>query len=69
MSAAKTDKGTLDSQDVLLFNCTIDISSGRGMGGESERARKACEMVENDWAGRIDGVLRMEAGFEIILCR
>lgn len=69
MSAAKTDKGTLDSQDVLLYNGTINNSPGRGMDGEAERARKACEMAERDWAGRIDGVLRMEAGFEIILCR
>ncbi|KAJ6111898.1 hypothetical protein N7523_007959 [Penicillium sp. IBT 18751x] len=69
MSAAKTQKGTLDSQDVLLFNGTIDKSTGRGPVGEGDRARKACEMAENDWAGRIDGVLRMEAGFEIILCK
>lgn len=69
MSAAKTDKGTLDSQDVLLYNGTVENLPGRRMGGESERARKACEMAERDWAGRIDGVLRMEAGFEIILCK
>jgi hypothetical protein len=69
MSAAKTEKGTLDSQDVLLFNGTVDRSHGRGLGGEGDRARKACEMAEYDWAGRIDGVLRMEAGFEIILCK
>lgn len=69
MSAAKTDKGTLDSQDVLLYNGTIDHSPRRGMGGEAERARKACDNAEKDWSGLIDGVLRMEAGFEIILCR
>lgn len=69
MSAAKTQKGTLDSQDVLLFNGTVDNSAGRGPAGEGDRARKACEMAEDDWAGRIDGVLRMEAGFEIILCK
>jgi hypothetical protein len=69
MSAAKTQKGTLDSQDVLLFiNGTVDDSVGRGLAGEGDRARKACGMAEDDWAGRIDGVLRMEAGFEIILC-
>lgn len=68
MSAAKTQKGTLDSQDVLLFNGTVDNSRGRGPRGEGDRARKACEMAEDDWDGRIDGVLRMEAGFEIILC-
>lgn len=71
MSAAKTNKGTLDSQDVVLFNNTLDDSpkeSRRGPMGEYERATKACEMAENEWGGRIDGVLRMEAGFEIILC-
>ncbi|CEJ57219.1 hypothetical protein PMG11_05920 [Penicillium brasilianum] len=71
MSAAKTDKGTLDSQDVLLFNNTLDDTprdGQRGPMGEFERATKACEMSENEWGGRIDGVLRMEAGFEVILC-
>ena len=74
MSAAKSSKGTLDSQDILLFNRSLDTSPkkgpgpGPGPGGESERAVKACEMAEKEWAGRIDGVLRMEAGFEIILC-
>ena len=69
MSAGKTQKGTLDSQDVLLFNNTLNVvSKGPGPSGEFERARRACEMAENEWAGRIDGLLRMEAGFEIILC-
>jgi hypothetical protein len=67
MSAAKTSKGTLDSQDVVLFNGSFGDPPGRG-GRESERARLACEMADNEWEGRIDGVLRMEAGFEIILC-
>ncbi|KAJ5162136.1 hypothetical protein N7492_007528 [Penicillium capsulatum] len=73
MSAGKTNKGTLDSQDVLLFNRSLNAAPrkerGPGPPGERERAMKACEMAENEWAGRIDGVLRMEAGFEIILCR
>ncbi|KAJ5922342.1 hypothetical protein N7516_010045 [Penicillium verrucosum] len=68
MSAAKTSKGTLDSQDAILFNGALDDSPSRGNGQENERARLACEMAENEWEGRIDGVLRMEAGFEIILC-
>lgn len=71
MSAAKTNKGTLDSQDILLFNNTLDDlpkEGQRGRMGEFERATKACEMAENEWAGGIDGVIRMEAGFEVILC-
>ncbi|CAI7613809.1 unnamed protein product [Penicillium bialowiezense] len=65
MSAAKTDLGTLDSQDSVLFNGSVgDFPHG----GEGERARLACELADNEWEGRIDGLLRMEAGFEIILC-
>ncbi|KAJ5965638.1 hypothetical protein N7481_012352 [Penicillium waksmanii] len=76
MSAGKTKKGTLDSQDYVLFNGTIEEFSQDkkprrgpgGPGGEKDRAVKACEMAQNEWEGQIDGVLRMEAGFEIILC-
>ncbi|KAJ5555646.1 hypothetical protein N7535_008079 [Penicillium sp. DV-2018c] len=67
MSAAKTEKGTLDSQDAVLFNGLLGDQPG-WMGLEAKRARLACEMAENEWEGRIDGLLRMEAGFEIILC-
>lgn len=67
MSAAKTSKGTLDSQDAVLFAGSLDDHPTPG-GQENERGRLACEMAQNEWEGRIDGVLRMEAGFEIILC-
>ncbi|OQE83232.1 hypothetical protein PENNAL_c0033G08082 [Penicillium nalgiovense] len=67
MSAAKSSKGTLDSQDAVLFNDLLDDHPNPG-GQESERAKLACEMAQNEWEGRIDGVLRMEAGFEVILC-
>lgn len=67
MSAAKCDKGTLDSQDLVLFNGSLDQSPDGGW-KETERARRACELADNGWEGRIDGILRMEAGFEIILC-
>ncbi|KAJ9620131.1 hypothetical protein H2203_007896 [Taxawa tesnikishii (nom. ined.)] len=36
--------------------------------GEFERASALCAAAEKEWNGRIDGVLRMEGGFEIILC-
>ncbi|KAJ6009145.1 hypothetical protein N7522_004161 [Penicillium canescens] len=68
MSAAKTSKGTLDSQDILLFNGSVGDRPDGGPPGENERARLACEMAEKEWGARIDGLLRMEAGFEIILC-
>jgi hypothetical protein len=67
MSAAKIEKGTLDSQDAVLFNGLLGDRPG-WMGLEAERARLACEMAEKEWEGRIDGLLRMEAGFEVILC-
>jgi hypothetical protein len=79
LSAAKTDMGTLDSQDRILFGDKIatllentprspDGHGPNGPRGETERAQLACEMAKNEWSGRIDGFLRAEAGFEIILC-
>jgi hypothetical protein len=65
-SAAKSKKGTLDTQDVLLLANSIDHNSG--MFGERERAAQLCKLVSEQWDNRIDGILRMEGGFEIILC-
>jgi hypothetical protein len=64
MSAAKTNLGTLDTQDILLLNLTHD-DSGRGMFGEMERAQKLCK-----WGKKygIEGYIRTEAGIEIIWC-
>jgi hypothetical protein len=75
-SAAKSDKGTLDVQDLILRNPTSDDQSpednpDRGLGGppgDSQRALELCNSVRNEWENKIDGILRMEAGFEIILC-
>ncbi|KAL1986924.1 hypothetical protein VTN96DRAFT_5341 [Rasamsonia emersonii] len=64
LSAGKTDMGTLDSQDRILLRDNI---TGPGF-QEYERAALACQIARDDWHGRIDGILRMEAGFEIILC-
>uniref|UniRef100_A0A060TG83 ARAD1D21186p n=1 Tax=Blastobotrys adeninivorans TaxID=409370 RepID=A0A060TG83_BLAAD len=66
MSGGKSDLGTLDSQDRILFNDTITESNGRF--ADDQRARAVCEIAKSEWDNRIDGVLRMEAGFEIILC-
>ncbi|KAL4895519.1 hypothetical protein BDV59DRAFT_156156 [Aspergillus ambiguus] len=62
MSAGKTSNGTMDSQDRILFR---DAVSGHD---ERERAELLCRMAREDWKDRVDGVIRMEAGFEIILC-
>jgi hypothetical protein len=65
LSAGKTSNGTLDTQDMLLLNSTIDHG---GMGGEFARAHGMCNLTSTLWKGKIDGILRMEGGFEIILC-
>ncbi|KAF1843994.1 uncharacterized protein K460DRAFT_379025 [Cucurbitaria berberidis CBS 394.84] len=64
-SGAKTSNGTLDTQDTLLLNMT---DTGGPMGGEFERATGMCNLSSTEWNGKIDGILRMEGGFEIILC-
>ncbi|GAB1735939.1 hypothetical protein NU219Hw_g5273t1 [Hortaea werneckii] len=43
-------------------------SHGGGPLGENVRAERLCELARTEYRGRIDGILRMEAGFEIILC-
>jgi hypothetical protein len=63
ISAGKSVMGTLDSQDRILFNDTIKDSHD-----DQERASTACSIFRNDWGSRIDGLLRMETGFEVILC-
>ncbi|KAE8164019.1 hypothetical protein BDV40DRAFT_261603 [Aspergillus tamarii] len=65
MSAAKTVNGTLDSQDRILLR---DALEGRPGMLEKERAELICRMARDNYQGRLDGVIRMEAGFEIILC-
>ncbi|KAJ9133809.1 hypothetical protein NKR23_g10470 [Pleurostoma richardsiae] len=72
MSGGKTSMGTLDSQDLLLRG---DRSSRaerpgakRAPGGpmdEQQRAVELCKLCE-EW--QLQGVVRMEAGFEIIKC-
>lgn len=83
-SAAKSQKGTLDMQDIVLLHSNpppqemtpdeygradpTEILRGPGPMGEYERAERLCTLAEKEWKGRIDGFLRMELGFEIILC-
>jgi hypothetical protein len=58
-SAAKSGKGTLDTQDYIL---------SPHASGDYGRARAMCSLAANEWAGKIDGFIRMEHGFELILC-
>ncbi|CEL02832.1 hypothetical protein ASPCAL03995 [Aspergillus calidoustus] len=67
MSAGKTQNGTMDSQDHVLFLHGLGDGGG-GMFDEMARAKLFCQMVQEKWDGRLDGMVRMEAGFEIILC-
>ena len=62
MSAGKVDMGTLDSQDYVLRE-----KPDRGGDGFDEwpRAQEICDMV-TEWG--YEGVIRLEIGFEIILC-
>ncbi|KAH7394242.1 hypothetical protein DE146DRAFT_617103 [Phaeosphaeria sp. MPI-PUGE-AT-0046c] len=66
LSAGKTNNGTLDSQDLLILNFTTDPRDP--FAGEIKRARGMCELASTLWEGKIDGIMRMEGGFEIILC-
>ena len=61
MSAGKTVNGTLDSQDRILLSREPHSS-------DYDRAYAFCRMAREDWLDRIDGIIRMESGFEIILC-
>lgn len=64
MSASKSDKGTLDFQDRILFNDTIEKDGMR----DYDRLYALCSLAETDFEGRIDGMIRMELGFELNLC-
>lgn len=63
-----------ESQDRILFNDTITgqrPASGPKLGGppeEQQRAIEMCRMANEEFGGRIDGVVRTEGDFEIILC-
>jgi hypothetical protein len=50
---------------MLLLNLTEKHGP---MGGEYKRAEGLCNLTSTLWEGKIDGILRMEGGFEIILC-
>ncbi|KAK6338143.1 hypothetical protein TWF696_001614 [Orbilia brochopaga] len=65
MSAGKCDKGTMDTQDVLLLNAT---GGYRDIFWEKERAEGLCKLARDTWDGKIKGFIRTEAGFEVILC-
>ncbi|KAJ2976506.1 hypothetical protein NQ176_g4914 [Zarea fungicola] len=65
MSAAKTNYGTLDSQDLVLCDDKIGNISVLPSFGDPIRATMICELLA-DWG--YDGFIRMETGFELIHC-
>lgn len=70
--AAKCPMGSMDSQDLIMlgWNSTGDTSRQQ-MLAEFQRASGLCALSD-EWASaegrKIDGFIRMEAGFEIIYC-
>ncbi|POS82705.1 hypothetical protein EPUL_006640, partial [Erysiphe pulchra] len=61
MSAAKTTFGTLDTQDrVLLWDNGFKKRSGFQ---DLYRVQEICKLLPH-----VDGIIRMELGFELILC-
>ena len=73
MSAGKTSMGTLDQQEYVLCNLTEDVASRStaeaqvGPGGPPGDAIFAIQMCR-DFGHVVEGIVRMEAGFEVILC-
>ncbi|KAH6643384.1 hypothetical protein BKA67DRAFT_500745, partial [Truncatella angustata] len=74
MGGGKTSMGTLDSQDYLLRGknpanetekWTHKQLEGGGPMDEQARAKDLCALA-NEWG--LQGIVRMEAGFEIIKC-
>ena len=71
-SAAKSDKGTMDLQDFVLLHYNplykSQLRNVTEVGEDHIRAARMCQMASGRWKGQINGFLRMEAGFEVILC-
>ncbi|KAK7703895.1 hypothetical protein SLS64_008841 [Diaporthe eres] len=75
MSGGKTSMGTLDTQDYLLRSdkttpYTMDKPPhmGKRAGGPMDERRRADELCEMCYYWDLSGIIRMEAGFEIIHC-
>ncbi|KAF2177439.1 hypothetical protein K469DRAFT_742513 [Zopfia rhizophila CBS 207.26] len=64
-SASLTNSGSLDSQ-IALLNASVQAEPGdEYIYDETRRANELCSLVES--LG-IDGIVRMNAGFEVLLC-
>jgi hypothetical protein len=74
LSAGKSSMGTMDQQDYVLCNETAEFEASkhavevpRGPPGPRGDSQKAIQMCR-DFGHVIEGIIRMEAGFELILC-
>jgi hypothetical protein len=65
-SAAKTTLGTLDFQDRIILQDRLSL--GTNLDDDNTRAAELCRIVREDWHQQVHGFLRMETGFEIIMC-
>lgn len=75
MSGGKTTMGTLDTQDYLLrsdkttsYTMHEPPHMGKRAGGPMDERRRAYELCEMCYYWDLSGIIRMEAGFEIIHC-
>lgn len=75
MSGGKTSMGTLDTQDYLLRGDKTTVYTmdkpphmGKRAGGPMDERRRAYELCEMCYYWDLSGIIRMEAGFEIIHC-
>lgn len=75
MSGGKTSMGTLDTQDYLLRNDKTTAYKmdepphvGKRAGGPMDERRRASELCDMCYYWDLSGIVRMEAGFEIIHC-
>ena len=66
-AAAKSSFGTQDTQDKVLL-ADIDLGHDHMILREYRRAHELCNLSANAWNNKIDGFVRMEGGFELILC-
>lgn len=66
LSAAKSPLGPLHSQDlILLRNATHPPAHDFD---DYTRASGLCSLAANEWGGMVDGFLRTEHGYEVVLC-
>ncbi|KAH8805224.1 hypothetical protein F5884DRAFT_677965 [Xylogone sp. PMI_703] len=67
-SSAKTLLGTLDTQIYVLNMQSATFEQDQSPYADYRRFAYFCQLANEKWGQRIDGFIRMEMGFELILC-